>query len=66
MEVKVFMKHNDMTCISFDTYYHDSDYLPYIGPFYSDESTFVIDNETGVIKNWKPLAVVDGKLVERK
>lgn len=63
--ITVFMKHDDRAVITFQNIDKEG-YLPNIGPFSSDQTELIIDNETGKILNWKPLDVKDEQIVERE
>lgn len=59
--INVSMKHNDLADLSLvfenGSRVNMYGYLPRLGPFNSDYTKLVIDNETGKIVNWVPFTM---------
>lgn len=62
-QVTIFLKHDDRAFIKMDDIEHEG-YLPYVNETIGgDDTRLVIDNETGLIQNWKAVRIEDGKFV---
>lgn len=74
--VSIFMKHDDRCYLSYNgpnEYGHpefvvwEDGYMPEVNPILGGDTTeLMIDNATGCIIGWTPIAIRDGKFVEEK
>ena len=64
MIVNLFMKHNDCVVLSMGSV-EIQGYLPHVNSVLGgDDTDLIIDNETGLIINWTPIRIRDGKFLK--